>query len=69
MSNINPEHPAGRDRLLHSDEVAAILNITPRQVARLRQSKALKCVRITGAAVRHTQAQVDAFIAARSNDA
>lgn len=67
MSIIDPEHPAAT-RLLDTAEVAAILNITPRQVARLRQSGKLKCVRISGPAARHTVAQVEAFIAANSND-
>ncbi|UTT53752.1 helix-turn-helix domain-containing protein [Microbacterium maritypicum] len=68
MSIINPEHPAST-RLLDTAEVADILHISERQVARLRQSGKLKCVRITGAAARHTPAQVEAFIAAHSNDA
>lgn len=69
MSIINPEHPSTRDRLLDTAEVAELLHITPRQVARARQAGELKCVRISGSAVRHTRAQVEAFIAARSNDA
>lgn len=69
MSIINPEHPAAHDRLLDTAEVADWLGITPRQVARARQAGALKCVRISGSAVRHTRAQVKAFIAERSNDA
>ena len=69
MSIINPDLPVGHSlRLLDSVEVAAILNITPRQVARLRQSGALKSVRVSGAAARHTMAQVEAFIAERSDD-
>jgi hypothetical protein len=68
MSIVNPEHPAVSRRLLDTAEVAEILNATPRQVARLRQSGALKCVRISGAAARHTLEQVEAFIASRSND-
>ena len=71
MSNLNPnsEHTAANSRLLDTAEVAELLHITPRQVARLRQSGALKRVRITGAAARHTLQQVEAFIAERSNDA
>lgn len=69
MSIINPDHPSARDRLLDTAEVAEWLGITPRQVARARQAGELKCVRISGSAVRHTRAQVEAFIAARSNDA
>lgn len=60
---------ADDQRLLDTAEVAELLHITPRQVARLRQAGELKCVRISGAAARHTRAQVEAFIAARSNDA
>ena len=56
------------ERLLDTAEVAAILHLTERQVARLRQSKKLKCVRLTASAVRHTRAEVDAYIAACSND-
>jgi excisionase family DNA binding protein len=51
-------------RLLDTAEVARQLNSTERQVARLRQSGKLGSVRLTGSAVRHTQAQVDAYIAA-----
>lgn len=69
MSIINPDHPAVRDRLLDTAEVAAWLGVTPRQVARARQAGQLKCVRISGSAVRHTRAQVEAFIAEHSNDA
>jgi hypothetical protein len=66
----NPEHPAHRNvpKLYNSAEVGEMLGITARQVANARQSGALKCVRISGSAVRHTMAQVEAFIAARSND-
>lgn len=67
-TTINPEHPAARGPLLDTAQVAEILNISPRQVARARQAGELKCVRISGSAVRHTRAQVEAFIAARSND-
>jgi hypothetical protein len=69
MTINNPEHPAGRGRLLDTAEVAEILHLSPRQVARARQAGQLKCVRLSGAAVRHTMAQVEAFIADRSNDA
>ena len=70
MAINNPIHPAHRNvpKLYDSAEVADILNITPRQVARLRQSGDLKSVRISGAAARHTLAQIEAFIASRSND-
>ena len=68
MSIIDPQHPAGRARLLNTEEVADILGVTPRQVARLRQSGKLKCVRITGAAVRHTPEQLDEFIAAATEE-
>ncbi|MDJ0335352.1 helix-turn-helix domain-containing protein [Salinibacterium sp. G-O1] len=68
MQNINPEHPAAPGRLLDTAEVAELLHITPRQVARLRQSGKLKSVRITGAAARHTIAQVQGFVAEHSND-
>jgi excisionase family DNA binding protein len=51
-------------RLLDTAEVARQLNITERQVARLRQSGKLGFVRLTGSAVRHTQAQIDAYILA-----
>jgi hypothetical protein len=64
----NSEHAAASGRLLDTTEVAELLHITPRQVARARQAGALKCVRISGSAVRHTMAQVEAFIAERSND-
>lgn len=67
MSIINPEHSAST-RLLDTAEVAELLHITPRQVARARQSGALKCVRISGSAVRHTLQQVESFISERSND-
>ena len=68
-ANTNPDLPVEQSlRLLDSVEVAAILNITPRQVARLRQSGKLKHVRVTGPAARHTLAQVQAFIAENSND-
>lgn len=65
----NSEHTSARERLLDTAEVADWLGITPRQVARARQAGELKCVRISGSAVRHTREQVEAFIAARSNDA
>lgn len=57
------------DRLYTNEETAKLLTITPRQVAALRQSGVLACVRFSGAAVRHTGAQIRAFIAARSIDA
>ena len=66
-ATIHPDHPSV-GRLLDTAQVAELLNITPRQVARARQSGQLKCVRISGSAVRHTRAQVEAFIAERSND-
>lgn len=69
MSTINPDRPLVHDPLLNTNAVAAWLGITPRQVSRARQAGALKCVRISGSAVRHTRAQVEAFIASRSNDA
>lgn len=71
MTIINPDHPAGRGlpKLYSSEEVADMLGISARQVTRLRQSGKLKSVRVTGAAVRHTLAQVEAFIEERSNDA
>ena len=53
-----------RPALLDSAEVARQLSLTERQVARLRQSGKLGSVPLTGSAVRHTQAQVDAYIAA-----
>lgn len=56
-------------RLLDTAEVARQLNLTERQVARLRQSGKLGCVRLSGAAVRHTQAMVDQYIAACSVEA
>jgi len=52
------------ERLLDTEEVAALTNLTPRQVSRARQAGKLACVRLTGSAVRHTRAQVDAWIAA-----
>lgn len=70
MTITNPEHPAGRGRLLYTnDEVAEMLGLSPRQVADARQAGRLKCVRISGSSVRHTMAQIEAFIAERSNDA
>lgn len=65
---IHKPQPAD-DRLLNTAEVAELLHVTPRQVSRLRQSGALACVRISGAAARHTRAQVEAFIASRSSNA
>lgn len=55
-----------RPPLLDTAEVARQLHLTERQVTRLRQAGRLGCVRLSGAAVRHTQAQVDAYIAACS---
>lgn len=57
------------DRLLDADEVAALTNLTPRQVARARQTVKLGCVRLSGSAVLHTRAQVDASIASSTTDA
>ncbi|MGN7187254.1 hypothetical protein [Microbacterium enclense] len=50
------------DKLYTTEETAILLAATPRQVERLRRAKKLKCVRLTGAAVRHTGAQIRAFI-------
>ena len=58
--------PTAPPPLLDTTEVARQLHLTERQVTRLRQSGKLGCVRLSGAAVRHTQAQVDAYIAACS---
>lgn len=44
-------------------QAAAYLGLTPRQVARARQAGKLGCTRM-GNAVRHTQEQLDAYIAA-----
>lgn len=57
------------DRLYTHEETARLLHATPRQIARLRQSGVLACVRLSGASVRHTGAQIRAFIAARSTEA
>jgi excisionase family DNA binding protein len=51
--------------LLDTAEVARQLRLTERQVAEARQRGRLGCVRL-GRVVRHTQAQVDAYIAACS---
>lgn len=57
------------DRFYSNDETAELLGITPRQVVRLRQSKLLACVRISGAAVRHRGSQIRAFIDAATEEA
>lgn len=58
---IIPDNPP---RLLDTAEVAHQLNLTERQVARARSAGKLACVRLSASAVRHTQAQVDAYVAA-----
>lgn len=50
------------DRLYTNDQTAELLGISPRQVIRLRQAKRLACVRISNASVRHSGAQIRAFI-------
>ena len=55
-----PDNPP---RLLDTAEVAHQLNLTERQVARARSAGKLACIRL-GSVVRHTQAQVDAYVAA-----
>ena len=57
----NHETPS---RLLDTAEVAHQLHLSERQVSRLRQSGKLGAVRLTGTVARHTQAQVDAYVAA-----
>lgn len=55
--------------LYDTEETAALLHLSPRQVADARQAGRLGCVRLSGSAVRHTEAQIAAFIAARSVEA
>ncbi len=57
------------DTLYSNDETAELLGISPRQVIRLRHSKRLGCVRISGASVRHRGSQIRAFIEASTEDA
>jgi len=57
------------DKLYTTDEVADILNLSVRQVVRLRQTKRLGCVRISGASVRHSGAQVRRFVASSTEEA
>ena len=56
-------------KLYNTEETAALLHLSPRQVADARQAGRLGCVRLSGSAVRHTDAQIAAFIAARSVEA
>lgn len=55
-----PDNPP---RLLDTAEVARQLNLSERQIADARQAGKIGCVRL-GRVVRHTQAQVDAYVAA-----
>lgn len=57
------------DKLYTNEQTAELLGITPRQVVRLRQSKLLGCVRISGASVRHRGSQIRAFIDAATEEA
>lgn len=57
------------DQLYTNAETAELLNITERQVIRLRQSKKLQCIRISGASVRHRGSQIRAFIDAATENA
>lgn len=57
------------DQLYSNEQTAELLGVTPRQVVRLRQSKHLGCVRISGASVRHSGAQIRAFIEAATEQA
>lgn len=57
------------DRLYTTEQTAELLTLSPRQVIDARQAKRLGCVRLSGAAVRHSGAQIRAFIAARSVEA
>lgn len=57
------------ERLYTTEQTAELLTLSPRQVIDARQAGRLGCVRLSGAAVRHTGAQIRAFIAARSVDA
>lgn len=50
-------------------ETAQLLNISERQVANLSQSGRLKRVKISGASVRHSGAQILQFIEAATEDA
>lgn len=57
------------DRLYTTAQTAQLLNITERQVIRLRHAKRLGRVPISGASVRHSGAQIRAFIEAATQDA
>jgi excisionase family DNA binding protein len=70
-TNTNPEQTARPSvpKLYTTEETAALLSLSPRQVIRARQEGRLGCVRLTGSAVRHSDEQIAAFIAARSTEA
>lgn len=57
------------DKLYTTEETAGFLAASPRQVVRLRHSKKLGCVRLSGAAVRHRGSQIRAFIDAATEEA
>lgn len=69
--NSTPTHPAlgNVPKLYNTEETAELLHLSPRQVVRARQEGRLGCVRLSGSAVRHSEEQIAAFIAARSVEA
>lgn len=57
------------ERLYTTEQTAELLTLSPRQVADARQAGRLGCVRLSGAAVRHSGRQIKKFVEARSIDA
>lgn len=58
MNTTAPSAP----RWFDTEQAAEYLGITARKVARLRQSGKLGYIRLSHSSVRHSQAQLDAYI-------
>ena len=58
------------DRLLNSSEAAALLSISTRTLAKLRESNAIPIVRINGnrKGIRYSSKSLDEFISSRSQN-
>lgn len=67
-SRTNTEPPTAQAQLLTPEDVASILQISPRAVRRLHQAGQLRATRLGYRTVRYTTAEVDRFIAAHQSD-